>query len=55
MLKVMLDGEVRSLRTPLHFRIRPLALSVLAPPASEPPAEAQGQVAFSRPALATGE
>jgi hypothetical protein len=27
----MFDGEVESLRTPLVFRIRPLALSVLTP------------------------
>jgi diacylglycerol kinase family enzyme len=30
-LTVMLDGEVRSFSTPLHFRIRPLALTLLAP------------------------
>jgi diacylglycerol kinase family enzyme len=51
-LKVMLDGEVRSFRTPLRFRIRPLALSVLAPPAPEPAAELAER---SPPALATGE
>ncbi len=32
LLKVMFDGEVMSLETPLQFRIRPLALSVLVPP-----------------------
>jgi diacylglycerol kinase family enzyme len=31
-VKVMFDGEVRSLDVPLRFRIRPAALSVLAPP-----------------------
>ena len=31
LLKVMFDGEVETLRTPLVFRIRPLALSVLTP------------------------
>jgi diacylglycerol kinase family enzyme len=37
-LKVMLDGEVRSMGTPLRFKIRPGALSVLAPAAVEPSA-----------------
>lgn len=32
MLKVMFDGDVQTLQTPLEFRIRPLALSILAPP-----------------------
>ncbi|MGV8853999.1 MAG: diacylglycerol/lipid kinase family protein [Devosia sp.] len=31
MLKVMFDGEVESLQTPLHFTIRPRALSVIVP------------------------
>jgi diacylglycerol kinase family enzyme len=31
MLKVMLDGEVQSMEVPLRFKIRPAALSVLAP------------------------
>ncbi len=31
LLKVMFDGEVETMRTPLVFRIRPLALSVLTP------------------------
>ncbi|MEO8882759.1 MAG: diacylglycerol kinase, partial [Devosia sp.] len=35
-LKVMLDGELELLQVPLNFRIRPLALSVLA--ATPPPA-----------------
>jgi len=42
LLHVMVDGEVEKLRPPLRFRIRPLALSVLAPaaePASEPGVE----------------
>lgn len=33
-LKVMVDGEVEMLATPLRFRIRPLALSVLTPAAA---------------------
>lgn len=41
LLKVMFDGEVLSLETPLEFRIRPQALSVLVPPA--PATNAQGQ------------
>lgn len=36
LIKVMFDGEVESLQTPLRFAIRPLALSVLVPPASQP-------------------
>lgn len=32
LLKVMFDGEVLTLQTPLQFAIRPLALSVLVPP-----------------------
>jgi len=32
MLKAMVDGEIMNLTAPLEFRIRPLALSVLAPP-----------------------
>jgi diacylglycerol kinase family enzyme len=31
LLKVMFDGEVETMHTPLDFRIRPLALSVLTP------------------------
>jgi diacylglycerol kinase family enzyme len=34
-LKVMLDGEVETLQTPLTFRIKPLALSVLTPATPE--------------------
>lgn len=37
LLKVMFDGEVETLTTPLVFRIRPLALSVLTPTASAGP------------------
>ena len=32
LLKVMFDGEVETLHSPLRFQIRPLALSVLVPP-----------------------
>lgn len=42
LLKVMFDGEVESLQTPLHFTIRPLALSVLVPPQPQPVAAAVG-------------
>lgn len=34
-LHVMLDGEVEKLAIPLQFRIRPLALSVMAPPVTQ--------------------
>jgi YegS/Rv2252/BmrU family lipid kinase len=34
-LKVMLDGEVMMMESPFEFRIRPGALTVLAPPAAE--------------------
>jgi diacylglycerol kinase family enzyme len=37
MLKVMLDGEVQGLSVPLSFRIRPGALSILAPVRTEAP------------------
>lgn len=37
-LQVMVDGEVERVETPLRFRIRPLALSVLAPVVEEPAA-----------------
>jgi diacylglycerol kinase family enzyme len=40
LLKVMFDGEVETLHTPLEFRIRPGALTVLAPPQPEAVAEA---------------
>lgn len=33
-LQVMLDGEIQSLEVPLHFKIKPQALSVLAAPTS---------------------
>jgi len=36
LIKVMFDGEVESLHTPLQFDIRPLALSVLVPPVVQP-------------------
>ena len=32
LVKVMFDGEVISLHTPLQFKVRPLALTVIAPP-----------------------
>ena len=35
LLKVMFDGEVETLTTPLNFKIRPLALSVLTPDTAE--------------------
>ena len=34
LMKVMFDGEVMTLQTPLEFTIRPLALTVLVPPAT---------------------
>jgi diacylglycerol kinase family enzyme len=40
LVKVMFDGEVESLHTPLEFRIRPAALSVLVPPDEEEAVEA---------------
>jgi len=39
-LKVMLDGEVQTLTTPLRFRIRPLALTLLTPLPESAPASA---------------
>lgn len=47
-VRVMIDGEVERLQVPLRFRIRPLALSVLAPVRDEVPAEAE------EPQVATG-
>jgi diacylglycerol kinase family enzyme len=35
-LMVALDGEVTKLRSPLHYRIRPGALTVIAPPRNQP-------------------
>ena len=40
LIKVMFDGEVESLHTPLQFRIRPKALSVIVPAMASAPAEA---------------
>jgi len=34
-IRAMVDGEVTALMGPLHFRIRPLALTVLAPPVTD--------------------
>jgi diacylglycerol kinase family enzyme len=48
MLKVMLDGEVQGLSVPLSFRIRPGALSILAP------ARAEAPIPSPSPALAEG-
>lgn len=39
LLKVMFDGEVETLTTPLNFKIRPLALSVLTPDTEEAPSD----------------
>jgi diacylglycerol kinase family enzyme len=39
-IKVMFDGEVETLQTPLKFDIRPQALSVIVPAVSAAPAEA---------------
>ncbi len=47
-VKVMFDGEVRSLDVPLRFRIRPGALSVLAPPLPAESADASEGVAADR-------
>jgi YegS/Rv2252/BmrU family lipid kinase len=41
MIKVMVDGEVETLDTPLNFKIRPRALSVLAPPQDSAGTEAE--------------
>jgi len=43
LVKVMFDGEVESLHTPLDFRIRPAALSVLVPP--DPDGSLEGVIA----------
>lgn len=40
LIKVMFDGEVESLHTPLQFKIRPKALSVIVPAATVAPAVA---------------
>lgn len=48
--KVMLDGDVVSLDGPLHFRIQPRALRVLAPPAAE---TASDTATVSEPGLET--
>lgn len=39
LLKVMFDGEVETLHSPLHFTIRPKALSVIVPATADAPAE----------------
>ncbi|GLQ57335.1 diacylglycerol/lipid kinase family protein [Devosia nitrariae] len=48
-LKVMLDGELITIETPLVFRIRPLALTVLMPPVEVDP------VVQATPEISTGE
>jgi diacylglycerol kinase family enzyme len=40
LVKVMFDGEVETLHTPLEFSIRPKALSVIVPVTTDAPAEA---------------
>lgn len=40
LIKVMFDGEVETMHTPLHFAIRPKALSVIVPASAAAPAEA---------------
>lgn len=40
LIKVMFDGEVETLHTPLQFKIRPKALSVIVPAVAVAPAEA---------------
>ncbi|SEP64868.1 Diacylglycerol kinase family enzyme [Devosia sp. YR412] len=40
LIKVMFDGEVETLHTPLNFKIRPKALSVIVPAVAVAPAEA---------------
>lgn len=40
LIKVMFDGEVETLHTPLQFKIRPKALSVIVPAVAVTPAEA---------------
>ncbi|MEO8684498.1 MAG: diacylglycerol kinase family protein [Devosia sp.] len=49
LLKVMFDGEVMTMNTPLVFRIRPLALSVLTPFDVGPPVEAPGEIESVEP------
>jgi diacylglycerol kinase family enzyme len=44
-VRAMVDGEIEMLRSPLSFRIRPLALSVLAPPTATPAPDAAEQLA----------
>lgn len=46
-IRAMVDGEVTMLAGPLHFRSRPLALEVLAPPVLEP--DAAGDTVVSEP------
>ncbi|MEO8757005.1 MAG: diacylglycerol kinase family protein [Devosia sp.] len=48
-LQVMIDGEVEIMSTPLEFRIRPLALTVLAPVAVVLDAEIDGEPGHREP------
>jgi diacylglycerol kinase family enzyme len=41
LLKVMFDGDVQTMETPLHFTIRPKALSILVPAEARVAAEAE--------------
>jgi hypothetical protein len=51
-LAVMLDGEPATLKTPLVFRIHPLALTVLMPPVEiDPAAQATGEIGTGESAL----
>lgn len=51
-LKVMLDGELVTLQTPLVFRIHPLALTVLMPPEEvEPEEQATAQIGTGESAV----
>jgi len=49
LLKVMFDGEVMTMNTPLVFRIRPLALSVLTPFDVGPPVPETGEIESVEP------
>lgn len=43
LLKVMFDGEIETLTTPLHFTIRPKALTIVAPPPLPDPEAPAGE------------
>ncbi|NLZ16116.1 MAG: diacylglycerol kinase [Desulfobulbaceae bacterium] len=42
-VKVALDGEIKRMRTPLHFEVAPDALTVMVPPPWAPPAANEAQ------------